>query len=57
MAERLGSGKDTIPPRVLLEFEAPDHWVYLYVDDSGETRLVSQDEWEAFFRPAPEDQS
>lgn len=44
-------------PHILLEFEAPDRWVYMYFDDSGETRLVTQDEWEALFRPGPEDQS
>jgi|FLYL01.1.fsa_nt_gi hypothetical protein len=44
-------------PHVLLELEAPERWVYLYVDDNCDTHYVSQDEWEALFRPGPEDQS
>lgn len=44
-------------PQILLELEAPDRWLYMYVDDDCEVRLVTRDEWEALFRPGPEDQS
>ncbi len=44
-------------PQVLLEFEAPDRWVYVVFDESGEPYYVTKDEWESLFRPGPEDQS
>ncbi|HEU5170778.1 MAG TPA: hypothetical protein VFU46_09580 [Gemmatimonadales bacterium] len=48
---------ETMRPQILLEIEAPDRWLYMYVDDDCEVRLVTRDEWEALFRPGPEDQS
>ena len=44
-------------PQVLLEFEAPDRWVYVVFDDGGEPSYVTKDEWESLFRPGAEDQS
>lgn len=48
---------ETMRPHILVELEAPDRWRYVYFDDHGNTREVTQDEWEALFRPGPEDQS
>lgn len=44
-------------PQILVEFEAPDRWRYIYFDEYGDTREVTLDEWEMLFRPGPEDQS
>ena len=44
-------------PHVLLEFEAPDRWVYVVFDDRGVPVYITKLEWEFLFRPSPEDQS
>lgn len=56
-AGKSGCKMSTVRERqVLIELEAPDRWVYVLYDDTGQAVYVSREEWDVLCRPGPEDQ-
>ncbi|MGH2436724.1 MAG: hypothetical protein ACRDFA_07005 [bacterium] len=45
-----------LPPSVAMDEDAPESWVFLDYEIDGRVLVLAPEQYEAIYRPAPEDQ-
>jgi len=45
-----------LPPSVVMDEDAPESWIFLDYEIDGRVLVLAPDQYEAIYRPAPEDQ-